>query len=402
MSENSPQMTRRQSFLPILSLLLGTPLVLTGCLSPSASPAPSTPNIPVTPSTHLKAKTIATRAPTPTELDLKRSTSLAEIALNDKATALIGPNGEPRFYTGGYDPFSDNRIDYPEKLVTPETRVTSSPIKLKVPNSNVSFDAQFYMIGDGSPQSGQYMQESFSFVVNYYKGILEKTLSSKQNPSPQDREAISTIEQKGGVAKYLESWLAGFSKSNVISVWNQVISDGDGPPYAVTLPPGNPNVPFPTPDAVRKIITQKITHDTLGFPLSQLIKLMGADDEITQNPWIVRFSEGAGSCLYNAKTRQFSIAINPSQAHWFSPNIAELQTDKAVTKSALVNEFANIVAEGLDPSVQALMYSQIEKEAGVNQARLAQAQKDHPNVRNEFASTMAMIEYQKSVLAAHK
>lgn len=393
-------MTRRQSFFPILSLIFGTPLVLSGCMNPSESPVPITPNIPATPSTLLRAT--ATKIPNRTELELKRSTSLAEIVLDDKNTALIGPNGEPRFYNGGYDSFSDNRIDHPERLVTPETRVTTSPIKLKVPNSTVTVEAQLYKIGDSMPQSEQYMQESFTFVLNYYKGVLEKALLNRQNLTLEDREAIKLINQSGGVAKYLESKLAGFSKSNVVSIWNQVIPDGDGSPYGVTLPPPKSNTAFPTAEPIRKIIAQKITHDTLGKPLTDLIKLMGADDEIAQNPWFVRFSEGAGSCLYSPKTKQFSAAINPAQAHWYSPNIPELQKDDVVVHSAFINEFANIVAEGLDPTVQALMYSQIEKEAGVNQARLAQAQKEYPNARNEFASTMAMIEYQKSVLAAHK
>lgn len=349
----------------------------------------------------LPPKYIATSTARPSELDLKRSTSLAVVVFDNKNTALIGPNAEPRYYNGGFDPFSDNRIDYPERLVTSETRVTSSPIKLKVHNSTVTVDAQLYKIGDGSPQAEQYMQESFTFVVNYYKGVLDKAFNI-QNLTPEGREAIKLINQSGGVAKYLESKLAGFSKSNVVSIWNQVIPDGDGSPYGVTLPPPKSNTTFPTAEPIRKIIVQKITHDTLGKPLIDLIILMGADDEIVQNPWFVRFSEGAGSCLYNPKTKQFSAAIIPAKTHWYSPSIPELQKDDVTIRSAWVNEFANIVAEGLDPSVQALMYAQIEKEAGVNQARYAQAQKDHPNVRNEFASTMAMIEYQKTVLAAHK
>lgn len=387
-----------------ISLLLATSMALSACSSPDTIPPPVAVRATPVPAKLVQPKYIATSTARPTELDLRRSTSLAEIVLDSRHSALIGPNGEPCFFTAGDNDYLNKLPDYRGEKITPQTKVTSSIIKLKVPNSAVTVDVQFYKIGTGIPQSEQDIQESFTFVINYFKQVLDRALSNKQNQSSEYREAINLINQQGGVSEYVEKRLALLSGKGIITEWNQKISGGDGPLYGVILPPPKPSskAPLPTAEAIRRIVTQKTTLQTVDVQFFDLIELLNPSAEIRNQPELFRFSGGAGASMFNSETGQFSIAIDPLLAQLHSPDIDLLQTPEKSKESALTNELSNILALGLHRSVQVLIYSQVMTDTKVDPIKLKQAELVNPGTANEVLSTVSMIEQMKITLSAHK
>lgn len=386
-----------------IGFLLATSMALSACSSPDTIPPPVAVRATTAPIVVLLPKTIATRTPMPSELDMEKSKSVLEFVLDKRHTALINKSGEPLYFTDGNKDYSENIYNYPPKPISDSTRVTSSALRLKIPNSRVTISTQLYKIGESSPQSDKNLQESFTFVINYYKHVLEKALLNKQIALPENQDAIRLINQDGGVEKYIEKRLANFSDKNIVSIWGNELSDGDGPLYVVILPPPrqSSNNPLPNAEKVRQIITQKTKLDNVGSQMLQLIEAMDADSEFKERPWMAKASDEAGACLYHYSGK-FSIAISIRKSHLNSSSDPRLQKNDVPEISAEINEWTTIIGNMFDPTVLELLNRQIITDTGVDKSRFEQAASVNPDFYKELVSSIFMLQYQKSVLATYK
>lgn len=385
-----------------IGFFLATSMALTACSQPDRVPPPvvvKATTAPVVP----QPKFIATRTPIPSELEMEKSKSVLVFKLDDRHKASIDKSGETRYFTDGKGDYSENIYNYPPESIPPDIRLTSSSLRLKIPNSKATVSIQLYKIGEISPRSDQNIQESFTFVINYYKSLLEKVLLNKQVATPENQEAIKLITQSGGMEAYIEKRLSTFSDKNIVSVWGNELSDGDGPLYIVILPPPrqSSNKPFPSAEKVRQIITQKTKLNNVGSQMLQLIEIMDTDPEIKENPWTTKATDEAGACLYN-NSGQFSIAISTRKSRLNSSSDPRLQKNDVPEISAEINEWATIIGQVFDPAVRNAISRQIMIDSGVDQARFASAVKANPNFETEFTSSLIMLKFQQGVLAAHK